>query len=384
MSRTARTDPTAYRVDDGRLQELLTPSLLVFLDHVRSNVDRVIEYVGGEPDRWRPHIKTVKIPRVLETLADRGIRRFKCATTREAVVLLTTMSEHGLDEVDLLVAYTHVGPALVRLGQIASRFEGATLSVLCEDSAIVGDIPEPLGVLVDINPGMNRSGVPLSCLDEMIEIAKRAGERFRGLHFYEGHIKTGEPEERRLQAFAMYDQLMELMRDFEAVGIAIQELITSGTPSFRHALNYEAFSRLGATRHRVSPGTVIYHDARSGDECTELDLWPAALVLSRVVSHPADGVVTLDAGSKAVAAEAGDPCAYALGWPELVAQKPSEEHLPMKVGSKEKPARGELMMLIPRHVCPTVNLAEEAVLIDGEKIVDVVPVAARAHETRMP
>jgi D-serine deaminase-like pyridoxal phosphate-dependent protein len=69
-----------------------------------------------------------------------------------------------------------------------------------------------------------------------------------------------------------------------------------------------------------------------------------------------------------------------LGRPELVAGHPSEEHLPLDVTSGAAPARGTALHLVPRHVCPTVNLAEQAVLIERGRIVDIVDVAGRAHD----
>jgi D-serine deaminase-like pyridoxal phosphate-dependent protein len=123
----------------------------------------------------------------------------------------------------------------------------------------------------------------------------------------------------------------------------------------------------------------VLHDARSEEQNGDLGLVPAAWVVSRVVSRPAAGVVTCDAGSKALAAEAGDPCAVVAGHPELVALPPSEEHLPLRVTTGGGPARGEALALVPRHVCPTVNLAEEALLRDGDEL-RVVPVRARAHD----
>ena len=72
-----------------------------------------------------------------------------------------------------------------------------------------------------------------------------------------------------------------------------------------------------------------------------------------------------------------------LGRPELLALPPNEEHLPLEVQNGARPARGEVLQLVPRHVCPTTNLAEEAVLIEGGRVLDVVPVAARAHELRV-
>ncbi len=132
--------------------------------------------------------------------------------------------------------------------------------------------------------------------------------------------------------------------------------------------------------HRVSPGTVVYHDLRYEQQIEDLELSPAAMVLTRVVSHPTAGIVTCDAGSKAIAAEAGDPCAYVLGYPGLEALQPSEEHLPLRVRAGARPPRGAPLLLIPRHVCPTVNLAEQAILVEDGRLREVVPVRARAHE----
>ena len=102
-------------------------------------------------------------------------------------------------------------------------------------------------------------------------------------------------------------------------------------------------------------------------------------MLSRVIRPPAADIATCDAGSKSVAAEAGDPCAFALGRAGRAAMPPSEEHLPMRC-TGERPARGTELLLVPRHVCPTVNLAEQVVLVEPGKEPRVVPVAARAHE----
>jgi D-serine deaminase-like pyridoxal phosphate-dependent protein len=144
-------------------------------------------------------------------------------------------------------------------------------------------------------------------------------------------------------------------------------------------LHFEAFASSEAFVHRISPGTVVFHDGRSQFDNPEVELQPAALVLSRVVSHPAADIVTCDAGSKSVAAEAGDPCAFVLGNDALGALQPSEEHLPLRC-SAALPPRGTHLLLVPRHVCPTVNLAEQCVLMDGDSPPRIVPVVARAHE----
>jgi D-serine deaminase-like pyridoxal phosphate-dependent protein len=160
----------------------------------------------------------------------------------------------------------------------------------------------------------------------------------------------------------------------------IGELVTSGTPSFLYAIDFPGFAELSPTAHRISPGTVVLHDLRSEQELDELDLQPAAVVFARVVSHPAPNIVTCDAGSKSLAAEAGDPSAFVLGHPELEPLRPSEEHLPIRVHRGPGPRRGTPLLLVPRHVCPTVNLAEEAVLIEGGRFRGKVAVRGRAHD----
>lgn len=380
MAPFERLDPAAYRLPPELTAVLLSPALVVYLDHVRENVRRVVDLAGGDPGRWRPHVKTTKIPEVWAELARAGLRHFKSATVREAEVLLEVLEAEGIGG-DVLVAFPLLGPALRRLRQVAERFPGSRLSVLCEDPDLVPDVPRGVGVWVDLNPGMDRTGVPVRDSRRVRAIARAAGERFRGLHYYDGHLHDPDPAERRRRAFAGYGELLALHANLEREGRAVEEIVTAGTPTFLAALEYGPLRRLEGTVHRVSPGTVVFHDARSAEENPELELSPAALVFSRVVSHPRPGRVTCDAGSKAIAAEAGDPVAHVLGHPELVAQTPNEEHLPLAVTSGDPPARGTELLLVPRHVCPTINLAEEAVLVEGGKLRGVVPVAARGHET---
>lgn len=155
---------------------------------------------------------------------------------------------------------------------------------------------------------------------------------------------------------------------------------------------------------QVSPGTVVFADGRTLEQtAAALGLRPAALVLSAVVSCPAPSVVTCDAGSKSLAAEVGDPCADVVGSPGLLALRPYEEHLPLRwlpsgdgaqaaasamggqgevaaeAASGRKPRRGDLLLLCPRHICPTVNLAEEALLVEEGAQPRWVSVEGRAH-----
>jgi len=376
-SRFADLNPADYALPEELRARLLSPALVVWLEHVQENVRRVIAHAGS-PERWRPHVKTTKLPVIWAELMAQGVRAFKCATTREARCLLETLRREKVEGGDVLVAYPLRQPALRVLGGLADRFEEARVSVLCEDPALVPAIPPSVSVFIDVNPGMDRTGTPLADRERIHAVARAAGERFRGVHYYDGHLH-GPLAERRRAAFACYDGALELLGELEAAGIPCSELVTSGTPAFLQALAYPAFRELAGTRHTVSPGTVVFHDLRTELENADLDLVPAALLFARVVSRPGEGIVTCDAGSKSIAAESGDPCAFVLGHPELEAQSPSEEHLPLRVLRGPAPELGEELLLIPYHVCPTTNLAEEVLVVDGD-VYETHAVEGRAHD----
>ena len=362
------------------LTDTPSPALVIDLAAVRHNIQQVRAWLPeGDLARWRPHVKTLKVAAPQAELIRAGVRHFKCATTREAAVLLNVAAAEG-EPIDLLVAYPHVQPALGHLADLARRHPEARLSVLCEHPDHLLAVPDELGVFIDVNLGMDRTGVAPEALDLIIPIARAAGERYRGLHGYEGHVHAGPASARRAEVFAALARLETLRLALAAADVTTAELVTSGTPSFRHALAFEPFQALPpGTVHRVSPGTVVYHDARSA-ELKELGgLTWAAVVLSRIISQPLPTRVTCDAGSKALAAEVGDPCAQVLGHDRLTARTPSEEHLPLDGPASDLPPHGAPVLLVPRHVCPTVNLADHAVLIDGDRLLGEVAVAARGH-----
>jgi D-serine deaminase-like pyridoxal phosphate-dependent protein len=357
-------------------EELQTPALLVDVARVRSNVARMIGMLGGRVERWRPHVKTTKIPEVLDLLLGAGVRRFKCATTREAEVLLGRARE----PIDLLVAMAHRGSNLHRVTRLAAAHREHSVSLLTEDPdharEVVEAAPGLVGLYVDLNPGYDRTGIPHRDRERIRAVTAAAAGALRGLHDYEGHVRSPDSASRAADCRRIYDELQQIADDLRARGAGFRELITSGTPTFTHALGHRSFS---GWDHQVSPGTVVYWDLNSEDFNLE-GFAAAATVLARVISWPERNRVTCDAGSKAIDAAGGDPCCAAEGWPGLRAGVPSEEHLPLEVVEGDTPGPGTLLRLVPAHICPTVNLADEAALIEKDEVVAVVPVAARGHE----
>jgi D-serine deaminase-like pyridoxal phosphate-dependent protein len=372
--------PWTSRFNVSNSEDVLTPALLVYPRIVAANIDCTVALLGGDAGRWRVHIKTAKLGYTLRLMVARGIRNFKCATTLELLVAC----ECGAD--DVLVAYPTVGANARRVREIAQQFPQVRISVLAENESQVGQWRgSRIGIFLDINPGMNRTGVEQTHASEIVSLASviaAAGLEFRGLHYYDGHYGGIAEPERTTAAHDGYDRLMNVIGEIERSGISVLEVITAGTPTFPCSLSYAGFRNAGFI-HRISPGTVVYGDATSlALFPKEYGYQPGVLVLSRVISRPSAGIVTCDAGHKSVSADAGVPTCVVVGHPELTPRSPSEEHLPMAVAEGALgPDVGGLLYLMPRHVCPTVNNFDCALLVRDGAIEKVEKVSARGRES---
>ncbi len=365
-----------YRL--SRTEDVLTPALLLYPEIIASNIDRTLQLLRGNADRWRAHVKTAKLSYTLGILLQRCVRNFKCATTLE----LLRACEAGA--ADVLVAYPLMGANALRVAEIAERYPRVRTSVLVESREQVRQwTGSNIGVFLDINPGMNRTGIDQARQADVLQLIQAVRDAkldFRGLHYYDGqHGHTYEPQ-RTSAAHAGYHRLLELTSEIQRGGFQVSEVITAGTPTFPCSLSYKGFEHASFV-HRISPGTIVYCDATSAAQLPrEYGYTPATLVLTRVVSHPAEGIITCDAGHKSVSADAGVPTCAVLGHPELTPLSPSEEHLPMQVESGPPPKLGETLYLIPRHVCPTVNNFDSALLVRNGQIESLEEVSARGRE----
>jgi D-serine deaminase-like pyridoxal phosphate-dependent protein len=365
-----------YRVS---ADELFTPTLLIYRDIVRRNIQRMITVLGGRPDHWRPHLKTVKLDSMTRLLVEAGITTAKCATTLELLMACRA----GMQ--DVLVAYPHTGKNARRIAEIAAEFSNVRVSAIAEsEEQLEAWRNTGVELFIDINAGMNRTGIEQNNVGDIARLASRiqdAGTVFRGLHFYDGNSSEPDIDQRTKRAHERYDELLNAVAVMKGRGIQIKEIITSGTPALPCSLSY---TRLwdASFKHQVSPGTVVYNDASSLEQLpSEYDLEPAVLVASRVVSHPKADVITCDAGHKSVSVDSGVPNTVVLGQPALRALKPSEEHLPFEVVDHGPiPSVGSVLYLIPRHVCPTVNNFDSAAIIERGNVISIDRVTARGHE----
>jgi D-serine deaminase-like pyridoxal phosphate-dependent protein len=365
------------KLEDYTFEEaeaILTPALAVYADKVDANIEAALRMMDGDANRWRPHLKTAKMRWVIERLLHDGVRQFKCATTRE----LAMACESGAP--DVLVAFPLTGPHARRVMEIAEEHPGTRVSVLVENAAQAALWRgSDIGIFIDVNPGMDRTGVGQEDASGIIALAQSAGTHFRGIHYYDGHVTAPSMSDRERLAYAGYDRLMGLVAKLTDAGLRVGEVITAGTPAMPCSLSYAGFTS-GAFVHRVSPGTIVFNDVNSLAQLPGYGFQAAALVIATVVSHPAPGRVTCDAGHKSVSADAGVPTCVVVGHRDFEPLKPSEEHLPIAVGAHDAPAIGELLYLLPKHICPSVNLFDEALLIRDRRVTRIEPVAARGHE----
>lgn len=372
------------------LDELLTPALVIDLDAVAHNIAATIERVGG-PDRWRPHLKTCKQAVVIALMLDAGLRHFKVATPDELDLLLQTAAAHaGAEAVDVLFAYPASRAALAAVLSLA-RTSTARVTVLADSPTHLDQLArdatqlgwhDPLAVMLDVDLGMHRTGSTPEVWRSLSELP--APLALAGLHGYDGHLGWDQ----RAEAQLGYDRLCELataLSQLAAPGEMI-ELLTSGTHSYAHALTHAAL-REGGWQHRISPGTIVLSDLRSHAAAADIGLRQAAFVATRVISV-GPGRVTCDAGSKAITPDGKAPTCAVLDHPELTPLRASEEHLPCELGElagqAAAPALGQLLWLIPDHVCTTVNLHREAVWVQDGRFAGFGPVAASGHRPRAP
>ncbi len=366
-------------------QRLATPALVIDLDAVDHNIAAIVRRCG-DPKRWRPHVKTVKQAAILRRLFDRGVHSCKCATLGELELVLETAADAAV-AVDVLIAYPLHEAAFRAAAELAQAHPAARVSFLADSPAHAramqgwaeGGRRWPL--YFDVDVGMHRTGtfaerwrVHAAALAEQLTHFE-----FAGLHGYDGHLAADQDED----ACAAYDGLCALAEAFAAAAVPVPEIITSGSCTYHLALDHAGLAA-GPWHHAISPGTIVLSDLRCAAAVRDLGLQQAAFVACRIVSR--DGVrrITVDAGSKAISPDRPAPNCEVLGWPELTAQTPSEEHLPLDVGGLATPALGHLLWLVPDHVCTTVNLYRVALLIRGEAIVGESPIGAPRHPWLRP
>lgn len=349
--------------------DLDSPALLVFKDLVSENIDEMIKVAGGTA-RLMPHVKTHKMPAVMALMIDKGITRFKAATIAEAE--LAAMAGAA----GVLVSHQLVGPKIHRLKKLMETYPQTAFSSLVDCREIADELSgkiERAAVYLDINNGMNRSGHEVN--DDLWPffeyVSAKENIEIKGLHIYDGHITDAAFEERSRRVSEGMQPLEEFIR--KAGGGGDLELVCGGSPAFTAHVQVE--------NRTLSPGTSVFWDWGYGDKFKEQHFTPAAYVLTRVISRPVAGIITVDMGHKAVSAE--NPIDFRIRFPEhpdLKLKSQSEEHGVLETDRWESYQVGDVLLGIPYHVCPTVNLYDQAYVFDQGEYAGTWDIAARKRK----
>lgn len=332
-----------------------SPGLIVYPDRVKRNIAKVIEMVDGNPARLRPHIKTHKTKEGNDLLLAAGITKFKCATIAEAELL--ALSEAP----DVLISMQLIGPNLERFKELVAHYPKTKFSSIIDDAFAASELNRIIadlstGVYVDLNMGMNRTGItPDKALGLIQHIQTLPYVTLRGLHAYDGHIRDKVYEDRAKHVETDFTSFYELLVQIDTSDL---ELVVSGTPSFLvHHKN---------SQFTCSPGTFIFFDAGYAALFPENTFEFGVEIIARIISKPTDSTICLDLGHKSVASENPiDNRVRFMDHPDWVLKSQSEEHGIVEVGDNSAYTIGEIVRMIPYHICPTVNLHSHLQVIDG-------------------
>ena len=339
---------------------LETPVPVIDLDVVERNLSRMQAYANAHGLALRPHIKTHKLPRLAQEQVALGAVGITCQKLGEAEV----MAEAGLN--DILISYPLIGAEKARrLAALARRVTMRAAidnPMALETVALAGQqAGRPIGVLVEFDSGMHRTGV--TSVDEALALIAQVraadGLRFDGLMTYPSSAAT-----------------VEFVRAVKDAGVALPIVSGGGTPRAAHAHEIG-----GVTEMRV--GTYIYNDRTlvEGGAATLEDC--ALLVHATVISRPTATRAILDCGSKTLSSDLiprGASAGYGLllDYPDAVIDRLSEEHGMVDLSRSEaKPALGERVRILPNHVCVVTNLHNAVVASRNGVVEGIWPVVAR-------
>jgi len=362
----------------ANVAELLSPSLVVVREAMDRNLRRMIG-IAGDAKRLRPHCKTHKMAAVTKIELGLGFAKHKCATFAEAEML----ADAGVK--DIFLAYNLVGPNIGRAVRFLEKYPDVAFAVTADDEAMIDALSAALkprdsnpwaslGVLLDLDTGQHRTGVndPARAAALYGRINQSQGLRSLGFHLYDGHNHQTPLGERTAAVMQGWEFAKRLRDDFVARGWPVSRIVCGGTGSF------PVFAKLTDSAVELSPGTCVFHDTGYGTAFPEMDFEPALWILTRVVSRPTNDRLTLDVGNKAVASD--PPKGQRVFFPDLPDAEQvvhNEEHLVLQTPLAKNYRVGDVLLAVPRHVCPTTALHKQVYVAEGGRVTGQWDVTAR-------
>jgi D-serine deaminase-like pyridoxal phosphate-dependent protein len=350
-------------------REIGTPALVVDLDVVERNIAKTQGLCDAAGLANRPHIKTHKSVELMRMQLAAGAKGITCQKLGEAEV----MAAGGCD--DIFISYNLLGAE--KMARLAALMGLVTMRVAADNPTVVADLAmaaaiadRELLVRVECDTGRKRAGVetPAEAIELGRLIARTPGLIFDGLMLY-------PPED---AADFTNRFVAEVRAGLREAGIEIPAISTGGTPNLLNLGTIE-----GATEHRA--GTSIFNDRMmmATGFATEADC--ALKVYTTVVSRGGPERGILDAGSKVFTTETGwglKGHGQILEHPEAEVARFAEEHGFLDLTRcNDRPKVGDVLRVIPNHVCPVVNVVGALVLVRDGEIVERLDVEARGKLT---
>ena len=348
-------------------REFGTPAVVIDLDRVDKNIGRVQGVCEAAGVANRPHIKTHKSPVLAKMQIAEGASGVTCQKLGEAEI----MADAGIE--NILVSYNLIGAA--RSGRLAALRKRADVTICADNPVTLAAYAEaaatanaPIGVMIECDTGRKRAGVetPNEAVDLARIVRDTDGLEFRGLLLY--------PTEGGWDAAQRFHD--DAVAGLRSLGLEPGVISTGGTPNLPNVGKLK-----GATEHRA--GTYIFND-RMMIACglaTEEDC--ALHVYATVVSRAGPERGILDSGSKTLTADPGggmDGFGHILEYPQARIGAFAEEHGFLDLSrTNQRPNVGEVVRIIPNHVCVVVNMVDQLIAVRRNEIVDVLPVAARGR-----
>jgi D-serine deaminase-like pyridoxal phosphate-dependent protein len=351
--------------------ELDTPALLIDLDILDRNLDRMAAALQSTSCGIRPHFKSHRLSAITRRQIARGAHGVTCAKLGEAELL----GSLGIDS--LLVANEVVGPhKWARLARLAREREVLVglenFEVGQATSAAAREADATVNFLVDLNSGLNRCGVSPGpgAIELALRLAALPNLRFRGLMAYEGHAVLMPREEKEATCRAAMTRVAETADLCAGAGLPVEIISAGGTGTWNVTCTCPGVTELQA-------GTYALMDLlfREG-ALAEFDY--ACTVLTTVISRPTPERAVTDGGKKALHPSFGFARPVDLPGSQLTGLH--SEHGILELQPEAQGLRiGDRVRFIPSYVEGTTNLYDRAYVIQGSQVVDEWPVDGRGR-----
>jgi D-serine deaminase-like pyridoxal phosphate-dependent protein len=322
--------------------DLDTPALLIELDLLQHNIDRMAGHLRDRGVAWRPHAKAFKCPAIAHMLRRAGAIGVTVAKVSEAEV----MAAAGID--DILIAHLVVGPS--KAARLAALQHQADVKATVDHEDQVAPLGRAaveagvaIGVLVDVDIGMKRTGV--ASPDAAVRLARLVSTtpalRFDGVMGYEGHtLMIPDRDEKRAAVAAAIDRLLDVRDCVQDAGIDCLIVSAGGSGSYQYTADIPGVTELQA-------GGGIFACRYYTEVCHVEGHRPAISVLATVVGRPAADRAILDIGQKSVSQHRTPP--VLRDHPECPITGLSAEHAVVSVAAGSTLRIGDKVHVIPGY-----------------------------------